>query len=330
MKIIEISGPDSSIKYPIKEDGGRERVIEWLSKEFGKEQNVVVVAQRGSYIPNCDIIEVHHKCGLKPEEFYSTFCQNNDRLQCDILHVHHPQYLLFSQHIESQHIVLTHHGFFKGMEYYRDRFSFSETYVSCYLQSIMDPNFVGSTIYNPIPREEYPLIESEKLIDLLFVGDCDKKVKRLDIALYVASTLNLKLFVAGKASASLMTILKNAPNVKYLGEIDQETKLKLMSQSRAVICPNDAPEAFCLVAAEANAVGSPVLCSNNGGLPEVINHGISGYICKNIDDYIFYFNKLDELSPKLIRNNVMSKFESKKIAEDYLKLFNTKCGDVDC
>ncbi len=330
MKIIEISGPDSSIKYPIKEDGGRERVIEWLSKELGKEQIVSVVAQCGSHISHCNIIEVFHRNGLEPEEFYSAFCKDNNRMRCDILHVHHPKYLIFSQSVDAKQVVLTHHGFFEGMSCYRDRFSFTETYVSRYLQSVMDFNSKGSVIYNPIPEEEYPLLTSEKKIDLLFVGDCNKKVKRLDIAISVASALKVKLFVAGKASTTLTDILKNNPNVEYLGEINQETKLKLMSLSRAVICPNDAPEAFCLVAAEANAVGSPVLCSNNGGLPEVIDDGISGYICKNLDEYIYNFKKIDELEPVLIRNNVLSKFDSKAIAGKYMELFNLKCNGSNC
>ncbi|MBK8370367.1 MAG: hypothetical protein IPL20_03115 [Saprospiraceae bacterium] len=69
MKIIEIAGPDTSLKFPIVADGGRERVIEWISTEMGKSEDVLLVAQKGSTLINTCIIEVEHEDGLSPENF---------------------------------------------------------------------------------------------------------------------------------------------------------------------------------------------------------------------------------------------------------------------
>ena len=323
LKIVEVSGPDSSIRYPIVKDGGRERVIEWISQELAKTQMVTVIAQSESHIDSCEILGVPHTEGLEPTNFFQSFKQNFGMLDCDILHIHHPKYLLFSEHIKARKIVLTHHGLYKDMGYFRENYSFTETYVSHYLRSIMDINSSGVTIHNPIPSDEYPLIESKKEFDLLFIGDCNKKVKRLDIALSVAERMNIKLVVAGKADNDLICQLDKLSFVRYIGEVNQATKLDLMSKSKAVICPNDAPEAFCLVAAEANAIGTPVLSSNNGGLPEVIEHGLSGFICKTIEDHIHYYGQLNTLNSKNIRETVFSKFDVSIISQNYLNFFNS-------
>jgi glycosyltransferase involved in cell wall biosynthesis len=328
LKIVEVSGPDSSIQYPIFKDGGRERVIEWISKELGKSQKVTVIAQNGSQIANCEILGVPHTTGLEPTEFFDTFRNNYDVLECDILHIHHPKYLLFSEYIKAKNIVLTHHGLYKEMEYYRHNYTFTETYVSHYLRSIMDIDSSGFTIHNPIPTNEYPLLNNDKEFDLLFIGDCNKKVKRLDIAISVAEIANIKLLVAGKAENDLIRQLDTLSFVTYIGEVNQTTKLDLMSKSKAVICPNDAPEAFCLVAAESNAIGTPVLSSNNGGLPEVIEHGFSGFICNTLEDYTHYFGQLNTLSSDNIRKVVLSKFDISLISQNYLNLFHNLLVEV--
>lgn len=321
LKIVEVSGPDSSIRYPIVKDGGRERVIEWISQELAKTQIVTVIAQSESHIDSCEILGVPHTEGLEPSNFFQSFKQNFETLECDILHIHHPKYLLFSEHIKARKIVLTHHGLYKDMGYFRENYYFMETYVSHYLRSVMDINSSGVTIHNPIPSDEYPLIENKKEFDLLFIGDCNKKVKRLDIALSVAERMNIKLLVAGKADDNLVSQLDKLPFVRYIGEINQAKKLDLMSKSKAVICPNDAPEAFCLVAAEANAIGTPVLSSNNGGLPEVIEHGQSGFICTTKDEYVSAVQNLDKFNPLAVRNHCIENFDIKLISNQYISLF---------
>ncbi|MBK8370368.1 MAG: glycosyltransferase [Saprospiraceae bacterium] len=240
-------------------------------------------------------------------------------MDCDILHLHHPKYLIFTKHIKAKKIVLTHHGYYKNP--YSCDYKFSETYVSHFLKDFTN-NTQGYVVYNPIPMIEYPLTQNKKREYLFFIGACDKKVKRLDIAIEVAEKSNHKLIVAGTASQSLKSYLSTLAFVEYIGEVNQTEKLKLFSKSKAVICPNDSPEAFCLVAAEANAVGIPVIASNNGGLPEVIGNNISGYICYSLNDYLNAITKVNTLNVNKVRNYTKSKFDISIISNDYLSLFN--------
>jgi glycosyltransferase involved in cell wall biosynthesis len=53
--------------------------------------------------------------------------------------------------------------------------------------------------------------------------------------------------------------------------------MRLMSSARAVIVPSACYETFGRAAAEALAVGTPVICSANGAVAEIVEDGRTGY-----------------------------------------------------
>jgi N-acetyl-alpha-D-glucosaminyl L-malate synthase BshA len=71
-----------------------------------------------------------------------------------------------------------------------------------------------------------------------------------------------------------------ARHVEFLGEQDQV--VPLLSASDVFLLPS-AQESFGLAALEAMACGVPVVASRAGGLPEVIEHGVTGFL-HDVDD----------------------------------------------
>jgi glycosyltransferase involved in cell wall biosynthesis len=51
-----------------------------------------------------------------------------------------------------------------------------------------------------------------------------------------------------------------------------------LAAARAVLCPIDWDEPFGLVAAEAQAAGTPVVAFARGGLTEIVDHGVTGFL----------------------------------------------------
>jgi N-acetyl-alpha-D-glucosaminyl L-malate synthase BshA len=77
------------------------------------------------------------------------------------------------------------------------------------------------------------------------------------------------------AAADLAQALGVAADVEFLGEQDQVAAI--LSLADAFLLPSE-QESFGLAALEAMACGVPVVASRVGGLPEVIEHGVTGFL----------------------------------------------------
>jgi L-malate glycosyltransferase len=76
-------------------------------------------------------------------------------------------------------------------------------------------------------------------------------------------------------ASQLARSLGIAADVEFLGEQDQV--VQLLSASDVFLLPS-AQESFGLAALEAMACEVPVVASRVGGLPEVIDHGVTGFL----------------------------------------------------
>src|SRR5206468_11633730 len=73
------------------------------------------------------------------------------------------------------------------------------------------------------------------------------------------------------------------PLVSFPGEIGEAEKGDFLGNARALLFPIDWPEPFGLVMIEAMACGTPVIAYPNGSVPEIIEHGVTGFIVDNIE-----------------------------------------------
>ena len=67
--------------------------------------------------------------------------------------------------------------------------------------------------------------------------------------------------------------------IEYVGEVDEHEKDALLGGAYAYLFPIDWPEPFGLTMAEAMATGTPVVASRAGVVPEVVEDGVTGFVC---------------------------------------------------
>jgi glycosyltransferase involved in cell wall biosynthesis len=74
-------------------------------------------------------------------------------------------------------------------------------------------------------------------------------------------------------------LLKTAPpNVEFLGHLGQDTLVRFYAGCRIVVLPSLCYETFGLSLAEAGIRGKSVICSRIGGLPEIVEDGVTGLL----------------------------------------------------
>ena len=74
---------------------------------------------------------------------------------------------------------------------------------------------------------------------------------------------------------------------------------------------------------EAMACGTPVIAFNHGSVPEIIEHGVTGFIVDDMPQAIEAAARASDLSRWRIREEFERRFTARRMAEDYLTLYES-------
>jgi glycosyltransferase involved in cell wall biosynthesis len=151
------------------------------------------------------------------------------------------------------------------------------------------PNFIDSSVIFATPgKGNYVLylgrLSSEKGLWTLVRG-----FERL-------SGINLKIMGGGPLEISLRKYIeeRGIKNIDLVGFKQGSEKWQILRESLFVVVPSEWYETFCMAALEAFAAGKPVVASNIGSLPYVIEDGKTGVLFEpgNVEDLIEKVNHL--------------------------------------
>ena len=110
-------------------------------------------------------------------------------------------------------------------------------------------------------------------------------------------------------------------NAEYVGELTAEQKLELMGASCALLNPIQWDEPFGLVMIEALAVGTPVVATSRGSVPEIVDDGVTGFVRDDLDELADALGSAHALDRGACRASVEERFTDQRMARDYAALF---------
>lgn len=209
---------------------------------------------------------------------------------------------------------------------------------------LLEPNKEIQTVYNFIDdriyckqdvqhlRHEYGIMENEKV--LIHVSNF-RKVKRVPDVVrtfaMVEKDIRAKLLLVGDGPempvvCKLVKELGLSGKVLFLGKQEKLEELYSMSDLTLLLSQK---ESFGLVLLEAMACGVPCIGTTIGGIPEVIDHGINGFLCNvgDIDQAGKYAKKIlsDPLLHTDLSNNaiktVRNRFNKDEIVSQYEQIY---------
>src|SRR5262249_59948 len=127
--------------------------------------------------------------------------------------------------------------------------------------------------------------------------------KGIDRAIRNAERAGLPLKIAAKVDnvdrdyfAERIRPLLASSHVEYIGEISDQEKSAFLSPAIALLSRMDWDEPFGLVMIEAMACGAPVVAFNRGSVPEIVEHGLTGFIVDDEAAAVKALAKVSELS----------------------------------
>jgi glycosyltransferase involved in cell wall biosynthesis len=182
------------------------------------------------------------------------------------------------------------------------------------------PNCVSLSAYEfqPHPGPKLPLV---------FLGRIEK-IKGPHLAIEVARRAEVPLIIAGNVPAGhedffrdhILPHLDNI-NVRYVGPVDDVQKNTLLGRARALLMPILWEEPFGIVMAEAMACGTPVLGLRRGAVPEIVEHGVTGFVCDDVEGLIKAVGFLSRIDRAACRGHVERNYAADVVVESYLKVY---------
>ena len=183
-----------------------------------------------------------------------------------------------------------------------------------------------ATIHHGLPAHLYAY-HSQHQGYLAFLGRISPE-KRPDHAIEVAKRTGLPLRIAAKVDPadlqyyrSEIEPLLDHPLIEFIGEISDAEKNDFVGNALALVCPYDWPEPFGLVLIEALACGTPVLAYRRGSIPEIIEHGSTGFVSENLTEMIAAVERIGQIDRQRCRASFDQRFTADRMARDYVALY---------
>ena len=183
------------------------------------------------------------------------------------------------------------------------------------------PNFVDADIYDyaeAVP-DDAPLV---------FLSRIDR-IKGAHVAIKVAKKTGRRLIIAGNHAQHgpgreywddlIKPELGNG--IEYVGAVDDTAKAALLRSALAMIVPIQWDEPFGIVFIELLACGTPVISCPRGALPEIVRHGLEGFLVKSVDEACEAVGRIATLGRANCRRRFETEFSADVVSRRYEQLY---------
>ncbi|MEV8146675.1 glycosyltransferase family 4 protein [Arthrobacter sp. NPDC080073] len=331
MRIGLVAGP--WIPVPPVTYGGTERVVDTLARGFAKAGHEVLLA--ASSDSQCPVPRVPQMQTSDPAELGFTISELSHVVRAydglgdvDIIHDHTLSGPLYRYGPPGVPVVTTIHGPLtsSAKDIYRAiGRSTSIIAISRDQASQASGVPVRRVIHHGIDLSTVPVGAGQGGY-VCFVGRMcpDKGVLE---AIRIARQAGVPLRIAAKVREPeeilyFEEVIKPilGPNEDFTGEVDDAEKYRLMGEAIAFLNPIQWSEPFGLVMIEALATGTPVLGTPLGAAPEIVSHGITGYLAAT-NNLAALIPAAAGLSREQCRARAEQQFSAERMVADHLRLF---------
>jgi glycosyltransferase involved in cell wall biosynthesis len=345
MRIAQIAPPFESV--PPEKYGGTERVVATLTDELVRRGHDVTLFASGDsktsarLIPLFDKALWHHDPPYRDFQPFWTMVLDLVAPELDtfdIVHSHLDHFGYPLARLAQRPVVTTLHSRLDlpELEALYDRITHVPLVSISDAQRAPAPraNWVA-TVYHGIPLDTLTL-NTRGGEYLAFLGRISPE-KGLDTAIEVARRAGMPIRIAARKPlankedpdvrrdweyyTSTVEPLLKSRSVELVGQVDEDAKDDFLGNAAALLFPIQWPEPFGLVMVEALACGTPVLAFRHGSVPEVLEHGVTGFICDTEDEMVDAVARIGEIDRSRCRAEVERRFTPAAMADAYERVY---------
>lgn len=148
--------------------------------------------------------------------------------------------------------------------------------------------------------------------------------KGINVALQIAQALGSRIIVAGAGALTGDECPPDPPLSEFatfLGPVGPAERRKLLANAKALVAPSQFLEPFCGVQIEAMLSGTPVISTDWGAFAEYNIHGVTGYRCRNFEQFLWAAKNIDTIDPVACRTWAERNFSLERVGELYDEYF---------
>jgi glycosyltransferase involved in cell wall biosynthesis len=172
-----------------------------------------------------------------------------------------------------------------------------------------DGSFYDAVIPAYFEPELFPEAPKKDGGYILYVGRLTER-KGIQIVTETAKRLDMPLKLAGAGEYE--------PDYgECLGNVGPDERGELMANAKVLMCPTIYIEPFGCIAVEAQLCGTPVVTVDWGAFTETVEHGLGGYRCHRLGEFMWAVENVDKLDKAKIRENAQSKWSLEAVGPQY-------------
>ena len=324
------------LPVPAPAYGGTEAVLDELARGYqAAGHNVLMVCHPDSVcpVPKVSVIPAEDavRMGRASIELENVIAAYELVKDADVVHDHTLAGPIYSERYPDLPVVTTNHG------------PFSRTMNAVYGAAVPRVGLVAishshaasthlpvdAVVHHGINVDDYPFGAGDGgYVALLGRMAANKGVHR---AIAVAKTAGVRLKIAAKmrephehAYFDEFVRPHLGDDVIYLGEVDADGKREVLASATALLNPISWREPFGMAMLESLACGTPVVGCPQGAAPEIVEHGVTGYLGDSDAELINGLLSLDRLDRKVCRDHARERFSVERMVEGYVEVFERR------
>src|SRR6185437_561951 len=320
------------ITVPPERYGGTELFVAHLAEGLREAGHEPVVYTVGASKVNCETrwrsrrgewpIASALESSLEDLDHSSWACQNAG--DCDLIHLNNAPGLHLARFVRQPMVYTLHHPHEPALSRHYAQYPQVQYVAISRDQARRERMPRLQVVRHGLDLEQYALGGGRR--DYLCVIGRIAPIKGTHTAIAVARAAGLPLKIAGEVQPLYRDYWEHeirpqlGGDIEYIGEVNLKEKNQLLGGARAMLFPIEWEEPFGLVMIEAMACGAPVLAFGRGSVPEVVEDGISGWICRHPAEMAERAGGPLPAAAEC-RNHVAAHFSTQDMVRHYLDLY---------